>query len=285
MISFALFAILIIILVAAFLLPPLWFGQRRQQAENERKQANLVIFRDQLADLDREHAAGTLSAADLEQARTELQRRLLEDVAPEGEQTVANRPATSRKTALALVVALPLAAMAGYALLGNPRALDPAQTAPPPKQAEMTPEQINQMVERLADKLKANPDDTQGWLMLARSYKMLGRHDDAVNAYSKVEKHIQDNPDQLASYAEALAMANGQGLAGKPRALLAQALKIDPQHGHSLFLAGAAAFEAGDKKAGIAYWEALLPMVEPDSELDRMLRQGIDKMKQPTAAK
>lgn len=281
--SFALFAILIIILTAAFVLPPLWFGQRSRHDANERKQANLAIFRDQLADLEREHTEGTLSTPDFEQARTELQRRLLEDVAPDADGAMAERPATSRKTALALLVALPLAAMAGYALLGNPRALDPAQTAPQPQQGQMTPEQINQMVERLAAKLKANPDDTQGWLMLARSYKMLGRYGEAVDAYGKVEGAIQDNPDQLASYAETLAMAGGNGLSGKPRALLAQALKIDPQHGHSLFLAGAAAFEAGDKKAGIAYWEALLPQVEPDSELDRMLRQGIDKMKQPAA--
>ena len=59
----------------------------------------------------------------------------------------------------------------------------------------------------------------------------------------------------------------------------AQALKLDPKHGHSLFLAGAAAMERGDNKQGIAHWEALLPQVEPGSEIDQMLRSGIDKMK------
>jgi lipopolysaccharide biosynthesis regulator YciM len=68
--------------------------------------------------------------------------------------------------------------------------------------------------------------------------------------------------------------------AGKPRQLVEKALKLDPKHGHSLFLAGAAAMEAGDNKKGIAYWEALLPQVEPGSEIDQMLRSGIDKMKQ-----
>ena len=56
--------------------------------------------------------------------------------------------------------------------------------------------------------------------------------------------------------------------------------RLDPQHPHSLFLAGAAAMEAGDNRKGIAYWEALLPQVEPGSEIDQMLRSGIDKMKQ-----
>ena len=63
------------------------------------------------------------------------------------------------------------------------------------------------------------------------------------------------------------------------KALVERALKIDPKHGHSLFLAGAAAMEAGDRQKGIAYWEALLPQVEPGSEIDQMLRQGIEKMK------
>ena len=74
-------------------------------------------------------------------------------------------------------------------------------------------------------------------------------------------------------------MASGKGLSGKARTLIDQALKLDPKHAHSLFLAGAAAMEAGDAKNGIAYWEALLPQVEAGSELDQMLRQGIEEMK------
>ena len=74
-------------------------------------------------------------------------------------------------------------------------------------------------------------------------------------------------------------MARGEGLKGKPMQLVEKALKLDPKHGHSLFLAGAGAMEAGDNKKGIAYWEALLLHVEPGSEIDQMLRNGIDKMK------
>jgi cytochrome c-type biogenesis protein CcmH len=116
--------------------------------------------------------------------------------------------------------------------------------------------------------------------MLARSYKTMGRYEEAAEAYGKAEKVINDDPELLASYAETLAMAGGQGLKGKPSQLVERALKIDPQHPHALFLAGAAAMDAGDNKKGIAYWEALLPQVEPGSEIDQMLRSGIDKMKQ-----
>ena len=144
----------------------------------------------------------------------------------------------------------------------------------------MTAEQISGMVARLAERMQANPDDMQGWLMLARSYKTMGRYEEAAAAYAKAEKVIDDDPELLASYAETIAMASGNGLKGKPSQLIARALKIDPQHPHSLFLAGAAAMGAGDNRKGIAYWEALLPQVEPGSELDQMLRSGIDKMKQ-----
>jgi cytochrome c-type biogenesis protein CcmH len=136
------------------------------------------------------------------------------------------------------------------------------------------------MVARLAERMQSNPDDLQGWLMLARSYKSLGRYDEAVQAYGKAEKVINDEPDLLASYAETIAMAGGQGLAGKPLQLVERALKLDAKHAHSLFLAGAAAMQANDNKKAIAYWEALLPQVEPGTELEQMLRAGIDKMKQ-----
>ncbi|MDP3441197.1 MAG: c-type cytochrome biogenesis protein CcmI [Azonexus sp.] len=276
---FAIFAALLLALVAAFILPPLWLGIRSNDQMANRKVANLAIFRDQLAELERENNAGTLAESEFESARLELQRRLLEEVEPEDAAALAT-PAiagSSRKTAVALLVLMPILALIGYALLGNTKALDPTQTAAPP---QMTAEQIDGMVAKLAERMQANPDDMKGWLMLARSYKTMGRYEEAAQAYGKAEKLVNEDPDLLASYAETLAMANGKGLQGKPRELALRALKLDAKHPHSLFLAGAAALEAGDNKQGIAYWETLLPDVEPGSEIDQMLRSGIEKMKQ-----
>ena len=276
MTQFAIFATLLIVVVAAFILPPLWLGLR-SKSKADRKEANLAIFRDQLAELTREKAEGSLAEADFEQAKQELQRRLLDEIEPAAEDGIAPvATGPSRKTAVAILFLLPILGLLGYGVLGNPKALDPTQTAAPP---QMTPEKINEMVASLAAKLKANPDDIQGWLMLARSYKSMGRYEEAAAAYAKAEKVIDDDPELLASYAETIAMASGNGLKGKPSQLIARALKIDPQHPHSLFLAGAAAMEAGQNKKGIAYWEALLPQVEPGSDIDQMLRGGIEKMK------
>lgn len=277
MTQFAIFATLLIVVVAAFILPPLWLGLRSPEEKADRKQANLAIFRDQLTELEREKSDGSLAESDFEQARRELQRRLLEEVEPDAGATTPGTHGPSRKLAAAILVLLPVLAVLGYGMLGNPNALDPTRTAAP---QQMTSEQINDMVAKLAARMEANPDNMQGWLMLARSYKTMGRYAEAAEAYGKAEKVINDDPELLASYAETLAMAGGTGLTGKPSQLVERALKIDPQHPHSLFLAGAAAMEAGNNKKGIAYWEALLPQVEPGSEIDLMLRSGIDKMKQ-----
>lgn len=272
---FAIFAALLLGISAAFLLPPLW-RQRQNASADARKAANLAIFRDQLAELEREQAEGSLAEADFAQARAELQKRLLEEVETEGEAPVAAR-ANERGTAIALLVLLPVLALAGYALLGNLPAVDPASRESRP---QMTPEQINGMVARLAERQQANPDDMQGWLMLGRSYKALGRYDDAVAALAKAEKVINEDPELLAGYAETIVMAQGQSFKGKPRQLIDRALKLDPQHPHSLFLAGAAAMEAGERAKVVAYWEKLLPLVEPGSEVEKMLRQGIAKAKE-----
>ena len=276
MTQFALFATLMTVVVAAFVLPPLWLGLRAPKAKVDRKAMNLDIFRDQVADLEHEKAEGSISAAEFEQAKSEIQRRLLDEIEPESNETQSTH-GSSRKTAIALLLLIPILAVLGYAKLGNPKALDPAQTAAPQK---MTPEQIDGMVTKLAERLAANPEDLDGWLMLARSYKNLGRYAEAADAYEKAEKKVNESPDLLASYAEAIAMAGTGGLKGKPAILIERALKLDPNHAHTLFLAGAVAMEAGDSKKGIAYWEALLPQVEPGSEIDQMLRSGIDKMKQ-----
>ncbi len=277
MTQFTIFATLLIVVVAAFILPPLWLGRRAPGARAGRQQANLAIFRDQLAELERERREGALADGDFEQARRELQRRLLEEVEPAADAPPPDAHAPSRKTAIAILVLLPIVAVVAYGMLGKPQALDPRQTAAQPK---MTPEQIDAMVAKLAERMQANPDDLQGWLMLARSYKTLNRYEEAAAAYGKAEKVINDDPELLASYAETIAMASGQGLTGKAAQLIERALKLDPQQPHALFLAGAAAMEAGDTEKAIAYWEALLPQVEPGSEIDRMLRGGIDKMKQ-----
>ncbi len=272
---FAVFATLLVVVVAAFILPPLWLGLKPAVGNTDRRAANLAIFRDQLAELEREKREGSLADTDFEQAKRELHHRLLAEVESAAPAEAGHR--SSRQAALAIVLALPALAVAGYALLGTPKALNPALTAPPPK---MTAGQIEAMVAKLAERLKANPDDPPGWLMLGRSYKAMGRYPEAAEAYGKAEKLVAQDAGLLADYAEVLAMGSETGLQGKPRQLVDQALKLDANNPHALLLAGAAAMQAGNRKEAVVYWEKLLPMVEPGSEIETMLKTSIDKIKQ-----
>jgi cytochrome c-type biogenesis protein CcmH len=280
-IAFVLIALLLVVAVLAIMLPALWRAPRPARAA-DRREANLGIFRDQLAELERDRRAGSLADADFEQARSELQRRLLDEAneANEGEPAPSAPVRTgSRQTALALLVAIPLASFAGYALLGRPEALEPLRT-----QARVSPQQIEEMLVKLVDRLKTSPDDTKGWVMLARSYKALGRYAESVEAYGHGGALVDADPALLADYAEVLAQVGGS-LQGKPLELLTRALKLDPDEPQALFLAGAAATDRNDFASVAQYWGRLLPQLDPASEEAKSLAAAVDKARRVVAEK
>ena len=269
--GFILAAALLLLVILAILLPPLLRAPNASNAIN-RREANLEIFRDQLRELERDRSEGLLAVADFEQAKGELQRRLLDEVQTE---VVPSGKAGGRKTALALLIVLPLMAAAGYVLLGNPQALDPMRT-----QSRMNAQQIDEMLGKLAARLKANPDDTKGWVMLARSYKALGRLAEAAEAYNHGGALVDGDPTLLADYAEVLVQANGGRFEGKPDELIARALKLDPSEPQALFLAGAAATDRKDFAAVADYWGQLLLQLEPGSEEARSLAMAVSKARE-----
>ena len=234
--------------------------------------ANLTILRDQLAELEREHADGLLADTDLAQAKSELQRRLLDEVA--AVESAGGAPAGARggrAVALGLASVIPLAAIAGYLLLGQPDALDPLR-----RQARVAPQQIEQMLSRLEARLKSDPGDAKGWVMLARSYKVLGRYAESAEAYAHGGALVDGDAALLADYAEVLARASGS-LTGKPAELIARALKLDADEPQALFLAGAAASDVNDFAGVAQYWGRLLQQVDPASEEGKSLASAVDK--------
>ncbi|MBS1227109.1 MAG: cytochrome c-type biosis protein CcmI [Proteobacteria bacterium] len=271
-IVFALLAALLVLAVLAIVLPSQWRVPRASNAV-DRRAANLEIFRGQLAELERDRNEGLLADADFDQAKSELQRRLLDEVDDAKLETPAPVPARRGVswTALALLVAIPLAAVAAYALLGNPDALDPLR-----RQARVSPQQIEEMLVKLETRLKTSPDDAKGWVMLARSYKALGRYPESVDAYRHAGALVDSDPALLADYAESLAQVAGS-LEGQPLELIARALKLDPNEPQSLFLAGAAAGDRQDYAAVVEYWGRLLPLLDPASQDGQAIGAALDK--------
>lgn len=134
---------------------------------------------------------------------------------------------------------------------------------------------IGQMVSSLAARLERQPDDVNGWQMLARSYMTLGDYDAAVDAYQKaVELESALNAQTLVDLAVAVAQADGQQLTPRAVSAFENALAIDPNHPEALFYGGIAAFNRGDEGLAADRWERLLA-TNPPPDVRRILEQRI----------
>ena len=248
------------VLTVVWVIRPLLRSTAGSGVSSER--LNASIYRDQLNALDRDLARGLMNVADHEATKDELQLRLLDDVAaPTVVPASSEAGSTHSRTRLAVTLALllPLASAGMYAWLGSMAAMDPAG-------AQLAAnEKVEQMVDTLADRLKSNPSDTKGWAMLARSYKVMGRMEEAEQAYVKAGDWINTDAEMLVDYADLLAV-RANSIDGKALELVHQALKLVPLHPTALMMAGIASYQQADYAGAVAHWEKLLTVLEPDSE-------------------
>lgn len=275
--TFLVLALILTTLVAAWLIRPLLRVPAGDTVSSI--ELNASIYRDHLANLERDFTNGQLDAAELEAARNELQLRLLDDTRSETALPPASTPLSARTTAIALALLLPLGAGGMYWWLGNPAAIDPLATQSAGK------EQIQKMVDNLAAKLQANPANPQGWAMLGRSYKVLGRYDDAAKAYAQAGSFVDTNADLLVEYADVLALSLDSNLQGLPTELLAKALVLDPKHPMALLMTGVSAYQREDYRSAITHWDKLLLDLEPGSEDAQQVEGNITQAKQRMAEK
>ena len=274
MIAFASIASLLLVIAVAIVLWPLL--RRSNSPVFGRELSNLDIHRDQFAELDRDLAAGTLGADRYEQARSELERRVLDEatapVEPQG-------PVASGKSVpIVLAVFIPLAAVLLYLHLGNLQGLT-ALPHPAADMSSITADQFKEMTAKLAVRMQQNPGDAEGWKMLGRAYRAMERYGEANEAYRKAVELKPQDADLLADYAESLALTAGRSLVGEPTRLLDRALKLEPRNAKVLALSGSAAFERKDYKAAISHWEAVINQPSIDGGLAQALQKGVDEAK------
>ena len=283
------FFIVIGVLIAlglAFVLPAL-VRQRGEDDKTSRAQANVMIYRDQINELDADLRSGTISAEQHVVGRRELEKRALEDTLAAVNDATPTQAGRGRWAPVALAVLIPVAAVGLYLKIGAPVAISPQaasfQAATNSGSPEgSTPhstsfEAIRIMTEKLAMHLKDNPDDGTGWAMLGRSYNVLGRFAEASDAYARAETLLPPDAQLLADHADALAMSQGRTLDGEPLALLQRALKADPANFKALALLGTAAFDRKDYKGAVAYWEKVVKTAPADSEFTQSLQTSLEE--------
>ena len=234
-----------------------------------------AIYRQQFDEITQDQANGILDGAQYEAAKSELERRMLDEIGVANSLASTSKP--DRRMALVLLLLIPLASIFIYYKIGSPISVTIPQATPntiaPETMDAVSAAEHNAMagdlaplLEMLKTKLVKNPEDGTGWALLARSYVELRRHAEAVPAYEKAVKAIPDDPQLLADYADALAVVNNS-LSGKPEELANQALKLDPHHVKALLLAATAAFNQKDYKVAIKHWEQLQQDLPADSEV------------------
>ena len=280
------------IICALFVLLALWFvlpafsQPGEENKKDRRRTANLLVYQDQYQELEADLKNGLIAQEQYQQEKDELERRLLDDFGETSDSVAAASP-TARKFGYGLGAAIPIAAVALYFVVGSPKGITPSAASIQSSAADATQpgemrsqQQMEENVNKLAQRLQQNPNDAQGWLMLGRSYMILERFSDAVNAYGRAIALNDKDAGVWADYAEALALANNRQLAGKPTEALARALQLDPRNQKALDLAGSAAYQAGDYKKAMEYWQKLLQLLPPGSEELRTISEQIAKAKE-----
>lgn len=277
--------------------------------------SRIDTLRTQLRQLDELVQTGALSAEQGGEAKAKLERQLVEAVMALPASPEALAPASSSASALAtapthatrpaaklvwgMVAFVAAVGAGGYALVGNPGAwsVSPsppavatggAGTAGPaadpsgrPAPHALGSDQIAAMTESLASKLKTDPNNAEGWAMLARSYAVLGRFGDAVTAYQRVLTLRQDDAQVYADYADALAVTRGRKLEGEPAQLVEKALTLDPRNFKALSLAGTVAFNQQDFPRATDLWQRALASAPADNPgLVQQIRADLDEARQ-----
>ena len=284
-IIFWLIASTMTVLVLGLLLWPLL---KRTAAATGEQEKTLSIFRQQFAELGQDRANGVLTDELYQQARRELERRLLDETGvTETTPTMTRRQVSSRSVAVALAIIVPTVSGLLYWELGNPLAMtqptaDSLSAQGSSEDAHPSSDDaLDALIERLKRKMEQNPNDGVGWALLARSYVGMGRHTDAVPIFEKAVQLIPDDAQILADYADSLGVVHGRKLEGKPEVLIQQALKIDPRNVKALMLAGTVAFNRKNYARAAKDWEqahANLP-ADVDPEMTQQLMAAIAEAK------
>lgn len=272
-------ALALLLLALAGLLWPLLREPREAMADDaQRLRALYRRKRDELAQ-------EPLDPAERQQALDELALGLLHELdgarpAP----ALRDGPWQTRLPAALLTAALPVAALALYLHAGDPRAVAELALATPATH-EGAGDQVETAVARLTERLRDQPDDLQGWLVLARSQETMERFDEAAASYrgAIAAATRQQAPADIlarlhADLADTLASARQGDLGGPAQDAIAAALALDANQPKALALAGAAALGRQDVDAARGHWQRLLGLLEPGSDLALRVESDLQRL-------
>ena len=274
MITFWVFAVAMVIIALIFILRPLLFELNKNDVD--RSAQNVAITKERLNELKIELEQETITKEEYDQTKEELEQALLNDVE---ESTIKSNSSSNKSfarfTRYVLIFTVPVLAVVFYTYLGQPDLIEGAkkQAAAPAGHSATAKGRmgsVEEMVEKLAAKMKDKPDNAEGWFMLGRSYMSMGRYKEAVDALEKTNNLVPNNPVVMLRYADALTMLRGGRLSGKPFELIKKAVEIKPDDQTGLWLLGLGYEEKGEYKKAISYWNLLIPLLKDNKSIDEV---------------
>jgi len=257
MILFSVVTAALVFVALVFLLPPLLGKARNRSLEQKAREAREAL------------------KAATDKDRKKIAEELLATIEDEQEQPAA----TSRAGALIVALLVPLLALGMYAWLGSPELITDgaARTAAAPASHGAGGMTMAQAIAKLEERLREDPDNAEGWYMLARSYVAEKQYGNAARAMERVVAlEGEKDPNLLLQYADALAMANDGRVAGKPAEFVHKALKLKPDYPEALWLAGIAASQSDNLADAIVYWRKAVALLDDQPESQAELKKQIE---------
>ena len=234
---------------------PWWRGSSGRP--QDRKAANVAAYRLRVAELEAETASGLIPPDEAAALRSELDARVLADAGESGAEP-AERHERRLLAAMLVAVLLALFAVGWYSGSGSWRVQHEIAKGPDVPKPTVDP-QIAVMVDKLAGKLREQPDDPKGWSMLGRSYFVMQRYAEAAQAYGEANaRGTEPNVEWLTDEGEALAFAGNREVDARSGALFERALKLAPGDGKALWYGGLGAAQRGDFAIARTRWQLLL---------------------------
>lgn len=269
-------------LAALFLIWPLFRRQKLTEnllaQQHARQLANITLYRQKIAQLELDLEEGRIEAANFPEMKAEIEDLLLDDTETREAKTWHQPSELLKKTALVVVLGSVLgSSILIYERIGGRLGLESWYA-----QQELIEEgrkDFGSLLRRLEETVAANPNDVQGWSLLARVYLDLGQLEKGANAIGELIRLEGRSAMLLAQQAQALYFADGQRLSDRVQKLIDTALELDPQDPATLSLLGMAAYQKQDWEAARSYWEAALPRAG-SIDADQSLREGIADVRQ-----
>jgi cytochrome c-type biogenesis protein CcmH len=238
--------------------------------------SDVEVYRDQLAELDRDRTLGLIGDREAEAARVEISRRLIAAADAVAPQRAAGAAWRRRATALAALLLVPIGAAALYAAFGSPHL--PGQPLAARGGAPVEERSIEALVARVETHLESNPDDARGWEVVGPVYMRLGRFDDAVKARRNVLRLLGANAAREADLGEALTGAANGIVTAEAKAAFERAVQLQPEDFRARYFLGLAAEQDGRRKEAAAIWSELLANAPADVPWVALVRESLARV-------